>query len=483
MDANKELITKSLKDKFIVLFGRLNFVKLSKNNNTNILNTLMNNNIYTLDYLYKCSNTDVNKEYKLISKDTCKILICYDKKFNSNDKIISFKLSKNINISSNNLKHYKILKNNSYNLTNNIKFKNNFLTSNNNFDKYTTNIKFKSISINKKYNTISIYNYTDSFKLFKTDYFKSEKNNNYINIACKHTNNIKYFSFDNKNNKKNKDVFIKSNMHMQRTLKDFNKNFKQNNVKFIKSFIYFKHQIKSITSKIFETKKHENNLNQFNFKYIKEYNQTYRSSIERIKSIINNFKNKYNNLNNENLLNRIYQKKLSIPEIKKLHYIINCKINSKILSTEFCFYFLSLNCLNSLNKFESTLTNYKVDTFMKFFDSEYNMLFKFELKNYILNNLEFRKFALKKIISNNKIKNKYIKLKENSKIIAKNYIKYRNDHHKVFNNILCIKCKKRPKVIMPPCGHIVFCYKCVNLVKICIKCGNTISSYLRLYRC
>lgn len=141
-----------------------------------------------------------------------------------------------------------------------------------------------------------------------------------------------------------------------------------------------------------------------------------------------------------------------------------------------------LSVKSIVNYYESHIINSKLNSFFLFINSDENNSY-FDLK-LEMGKESFDKFVIRKLMKTHDIKYKYRIIKEKAKKFAEINLKYNKERYKIYNNLLCLKCKKRPRNIMSSsCGHIIFCEKCIGKCRICVKCGIEIQDYVKLYRC
>ena len=246
---------------------------------------------------------------------------------------------------------------------------------------------------------------------------------------------------------------------------------------FFKNLSFFDEQLKTIQYKLYNQK------SKLNDDLMTAIGVKPRTSIYQIKQTI-----KQSGFND--ILTKIESdynlKTLNFPvledKITKYHNTLYFKYSNSSIKN-ILYYILITSLINNINNFEKILSNYKLKAFLNYLTSTENHIKYYDLKGIIKTNSEYKNFIVKRIIAKYNIKAKFKQIKEKSRLIAENSIKYKKEHFKIYNNLLCLKCKKRPKNVLPPCGHIVICETCAKKVVICLKCGNDTPNYIKLFRC
>lgn len=304
-------------------------------------------------------------------------------------------------------------------------------------------------------------------KLFKDNHSKL-----YIYFECNSTILVYRRAKSNRSlSHKAKSLYTPNVLPSEKSISTTTKNLQLFKCRFFKSYSFFEDHIRSISSKLYSTKNGKGDLNSNNSTLNAERTST---------MILDKIKTK-----SENYINKPQDQlpQFSAAIIKKI-YNLKCDKESKTVLKDHCFFYILTKMLDAVAQFNKILNNYKLNTFLEYIDSNANNISEFKLKSIIHQEdvVAFRKFIIRKLILKKRIAIKYNTIKEKSKEIAQTSIKYKKDQLKVYNNLLCLKCKKRPKVILPPCGHILLCDKCVQKINICLKCGNAIGEYLKLFR-
>ncbi len=79
--------------------------------------------------------------------------------------------------------------------------------------------------------------------------------------------------------------------------------------------------------------------------------------------------------------------------------------------------------------------------------------------------------------------NKNAKLISNKELLSKNKEFISKEDNQFEKSIYCVECKNQPRNAVGICNHLLYCDDCIKQIKSCIKCGESLKNYVKLFRC